>query len=93
MRLMTKILPNQCPICGGPLSLIEVERSRFSLTLTGKKQRYDGEEFYDAYLECDVCHSSFDADKKGDHFYIKKELPEVKFEIKAYNPFDISSYK
>lgn len=87
-RLMTRLLPNQCPICGGPLSLVEVERSKFSLTLTGRKQDYE-EEFYDACLVCDVCNSTFDADKKGEHFFIKKQLPEVKFEIKAYNPFQI----
>lgn len=86
--LMRKLLPNQCPVCGGPLSLIEVERSKYSLTLTGRKQDYK-EEFYDACLVCDVCNTIYDADKKGEHFFIKKQLPEIKFEIKAYNPFQI----
>lgn len=86
--LMRPKRPNSCPVCGGPLHLSEIERVKYSLNMYGEKQNFE-EEFYDAKLVCNVCKTEFDADKKGNHFFVKRKLPPVKLEIKSFNPFQL----
>lgn len=88
--LMRKIKPNACPICGGPLHLYELERISFDLSTNGQKTDVR-EDFFECKIACDVCKTEFDADKRGTHYFIKRKLPEVKFEIKTYNPFMLYS--
>lgn len=82
---------NKCPCCGGRMKLVEVERVSFDIDEKGMKDRYMSEDFYDAFLECIKCKHQMDVEKRGMHYVPKKTLPEVKFEIKDYNPFQIDT--
>lgn len=89
-KLMVKLRPNQCPVCGGELSLTEVEKTTFSLDDNGARENYFEQGYYDAYLECDTCHEKFEADKKGEFFFVKRSLPMVEKKsnvILSFNPF------
>lgn len=89
IRLVTPLKPNQCRVCGAPMKLVELERSSYILNELGEKIEYLQEEFYEAYLQCTRCGSTMDVVKRGNRFYPKKVLPEVKFEITEYNPFQL----
>ena len=90
IKIVTPIKPNQCPICGGILKIVEVERTTYSLNEYGRKESYLQEDFYDAFLQCTKCGNKLDVEKHGNYFCPKKVLPEVKFEIHDYNPFQIN---
>lgn len=91
IKLVTPVKWNRCPCCGGKLKLVEVERLSFDIDENGMKDKYMSEDFYDAFLECTKCKHQMDVEKHGMHYLPKKTLPEVKFEIKDYNPFQIDN--
>ena len=89
-KLMVKLRPNQCPICEGTLSLTEIEQNTFPLDDNGALENYFEQNAYEAFLKCDNCNHIFEADKKGNFFYIRRSLPEVKKDRKnilSFNPF------
>ena len=90
-KLMTRLRPNQCPICMGTLSLTEIEKNTFPLNENGARDNFFEQDYYDIYLTCDECGHRFEADKKGEFFFIKRDLPEVKLEennkMISFNPF------
>lgn len=89
-KLMVKLRLNQCPLCGGNLSFTEIEKTTFGLDDNGVRENYYEQGYYDAFLECNNCHHRFEPDKKGEFFFIKRELPPVKKStenILSFNPF------
>lgn len=81
---------NQCPKCCGMLKLRENEITTSYINKYGLITDSDDE--YIIELECIVCHSKYDADKKGNHYFIKNELPKIekpKLIDTGYNPFQL----
>lgn len=89
-KLMVRIKPNQCPSCGGELVLTEVEKTTFPLDDTGVRENYFDQDYYEVFLKCTECGHVYDADKKGEHFFISNTLPIVEKKengILSFNPF------
>lgn len=89
-KLMVKMKLNQCPICGGELILTEVEKTTFPLDDNGIRENYFDQDYYEVYLKCSECDRVYDADKKGEHFFIRRTLPIVKKQqtgVLSFNPF------
>lgn len=82
---------NECPKCRGRLVLISVEKSQTQLNKDGLpliNANIDDE--IDVCLTCKKCGESYDVDKKGMYFRIKKELPVLNNPvIEEFNPFSI----
>lgn len=89
IRLVSPLKPNQCRVCGAMMKLVEVERCSYVLNEYGEKVDFLSDEFYEAHLQCTRCGSIMDVEKRGLRYYPKKVLPEIKFEITNYNPFQI----
>ena len=88
-RGMIYLNENECPKCGGKLSLVTMSKnvsplSKKGLPITNKNSIDDEVE---VWLLCDHCKSTYDAEMNGICFQIKKELPEIKRPIEDFNPF------
>lgn len=82
---------NECPKCRGKLVLISVEKSKTQLNKDGLPLiNTDIDDEIDVCLTCKKCGESYDVDKKGMYFRIKKELPVLNNPvIEEFNPFSI----
>ena len=83
------IKPNQCPKCLHELRLVNVETEVTRLDSYGSpilsSDTIDPE--YEGYLYCTHCKSTYDAEKVGNHYMIKRTLPNIPIVIKDWNPF------
>ena len=82
---------NECPKCRGKLVLITVEKSLTQINKDGLPI-IDGDidDEIDACLICKKCGESYDIEKKGMYFKIKRELPIINSPIlEDFNPFSI----
>ena len=80
---------NQCPKCLGSLKLKETETVESTINKYGLIT--DSEESFELQLECIVCHTVYNANKKGNRYYIdhglrRIEKPKIDY---GYNPFQI----
>lgn len=82
---------NECPKCRGKLVLISVEKSLTQLNKDGLPIiNADIDDEIDVCLTCKKCGESYDVEKKGMYFKVKKDLPEINPPtIEEFNPFSI----
>lgn len=82
---------NECPKCRGRLVLVSVEKSLTQLNKDGLPIiNSDIDDEIDACLVCKKCGESYDVEKKGMYFRVKRELPEINTPtIEEFNPFSI----
>ena len=78
--------PNDCRVCDGKLILEELEATINILDNFGKI-RSSVYNLYDPKLICNQCGKEYEADKRGMHFFIKKQFTDPI--IKSKNPFMI----
>lgn len=82
---------NECPKCRGKLVLVTVEKSVTQLNKDGLpviSGNIDDE--IEACLSCKKCGETYDVEKKGMYFKIKKELiPLNNPSLEDFNPFSI----
>lgn len=82
---------NECPKCRGRLVLVSVEKSLTQLNKDGLPIiNGDIDDEIDACLICKKCGESYDVEKKGMYFRVKRDLPEINTPtIEEFNPFSI----
>jgi len=82
---------NECPKCRGKLVLVSVEKSVTQLNKDGLPIiDTDIDDEINACLMCKKCGESYDVEKRGMYFKVKKDLPTIPTkEIKDFNPFSI----
>lgn len=82
---------NECPKCRGKLVLITFEKSLTQLNKDGLPIiTGDIDDEIEVCLSCKKCGETYDVDKKGMYFKIKKELPVINNQLlKDFNPFSI----
>lgn len=82
---------NECPKCRGKLILFSVERSLTQLNKDGLPIiNNDIDDDIDISLVCNKCGESYEVEKKGMYFKIKKELPVINNpSLEDFNPFSI----
>ena len=82
---------NECPKCRGKLVLISVEKSQTQLNKDGLPIiNADIDDEIDVCLVCKKCGESYDVEKKGMYFKVKKELPAINNQaMDEFNPFSI----
>lgn len=82
---------NECPKCRGKLVLVSVEKSLTQINKDGLPiidNNIDDE--IDVCLTCKKCGESYDVEKKGIYFRVKKELPIIDTtSLVEFNPFSI----
>lgn len=82
---------NECPKCRGKLILISIEKSITQLNKDGLpiiERNIDDE--IDICLTCKKCGETYETEKRGMYFKIKKELPIINNQsLKEFNPFSI----
>lgn len=82
---------NECPKCRGRLVLVTIERSVTPINKNGSPiitQDIDDE--IEACLTCKKCGETYDVEKRGMYFQIKRELPVINIpSLKDFNPFSI----
>lgn len=82
---------NECPKCRGKLALISIEKSVTQLSKDGLPiidTNIDDE--VEMCLACKKCGSTYDVEKRGMYFTIKRTLPVInKPKIEEFNPFSI----
>lgn len=82
---------NECPKCRGKLVLVSVEKSLTQLNKDGFPI-IDGDidDEIEACLTCKKCGETYDVEKKGMYFRVKRELPIINSPIlEDFNPFSI----
>ena len=82
---------NECPKCRGRLVLISVETSITQLNKDGLPViNSDIDDEIDVCLTCKKCGETYDVEKKGMYFRVKKELPVINNpSLEDFNPFSI----
>ena len=82
---------NECPKCRGRLVLVSVEKSVTQLNKDGLPIiSNDIDDEIDVCLSCKRCGETYDAEKKGMYFKVKKELPVINNPaLEEFNPFSI----
>lgn len=82
---------NECPKCRGKLVLITFEKSLTQLNKDGLPIiTGDIDDNIEICLSCKKCGETYDVEKKGMYFKIKKELPVINNQsLKDFNPFSI----
>lgn len=82
---------NECPKCRGKLVLISVEKSLTQINKDGLPIiNGDIDDEIEAYLTCKKCGETYDVEKKGMYFRVKKELPVINNPLlEDFNPFSI----
>lgn len=88
-RGMIYLDENQCPKCGGRLHLVSIEKNISNLNKDGipiiEPSSIDDE--VEVWLSCKKCKSTYDVEKHGLSFGIKRELPIIEKQIEDFNPF------
>lgn len=82
---------NECPKCRGRLVLISVEKSLTQLNKDGFPI-IDGniDDEIEACLTCKKCGETYDVEKKGMYYKVKRDLPIINSPIlEDFNPFSI----
>lgn len=82
---------NECPKCRGRLVLVSIEKSLTQLNKDGLPI-IDGniDDEIDACLTCKKCGETYEVEKKGMYFRIKKDLPIINTPtLEEFNPFSI----
>lgn len=82
---------NECPKCRGRLVLVSVEKSLTQLNKDGLPIiDRDIDDEIEMYLVCKKCGESYDVEKKGMYFKIKRDLPVINNPaLEDFNPFSI----
>lgn len=82
---------NECPKCRGRLVLVSVEKSLTQLNKDGLPIiDRDIDDEVEMYLVCKKCGESYDVEKKGMYFKIKRDLPVINNPaLEDFNPFSI----
>lgn len=82
---------NECPKCRGRLVLVSVEKSLTQLNKDGLPIiDRDIDDEVEMYLVCKKCGESYDVEKKGMYFKIKRDLPAINNPaLEDFNPFSI----
>lgn len=82
---------NECPKCRGRLVLISVEKSLTQLNKDGFPIiNGDIDDEIEACLTCKKCGETYDVEKKGMYFKVKRELPIINTPtLEDFNPFSI----
>lgn len=82
---------NECPKCRGKLVLLSVEKSITQLNKDGFPIiSGDIDDEIDACLVCKKCKETYDVEKKGMYFRVKRELPVINTpSLEDFNPFSI----
>ena len=80
---------NECPKCRGKLVLISVEKSVTPLNKDGIPViTSDIDDDIEVCLACKKCGETYEAEKKGMYFTVKKDLPALNNpSLKDFNPF------
>lgn len=80
---------NECPKCRGKLVLISIEKSLTQINKDGLPL-IDGDidDEIDVCLTCKKCGETYDVEKKGMYFKVKKTLPIINNpSLDDFNPF------
>ena len=82
---------NECPKCRGRLVLVSIEKSLTQLNKDGLPVfNGDIDDEIEACLTCKKCGETYDVEKKGMYFRVKKELPPINLpSLEDFNPFSI----
>lgn len=82
---------NECPKCRGRLVLLAVEKSITKLNKDGIPViNEDIDDDIEAWLVCTKCKETYDVEKKGIYFKVKRELPVINTpSLEDFNPFSI----
>lgn len=82
---------NECPKCRGRLVLISVEKSLTQLNKDGLPIiSGDIDDEIESYLICKKCKETYEVEKHGMYFKIKRDLPVINNSaLKEFNPFSI----
>lgn len=82
---------NECPKCRGKLVLVSVEKSVTQINKDGLPIiNNDIDDEIDVCLTCKRCGETFEVEKKGMYFKVKKELPLINNPtLEDFNPFSI----
>lgn len=80
---------NECPKCRGKLVLISVEKSVTPLNKDGIPViTSDIDDDIEVCLACKKCGETYETEKKGMYFTVKKDLPVLNNpSLKDFNPF------
>lgn len=90
MDAFSKVKPNECLHCDGRLILIEAESSINKLDQYGRII-YTKEEGYEVYLMCSKCGALYEADKRGDRWFIAED-PLIKSIAQNKMPIDFNPF-
>lgn len=82
---------NECPKCRGKLVMISIEKSVTQLNKDGVPIiSNDIDDEIDVCLSCKRCGETYDVEKKGMYFKVKKDLPVINNPaLEEFNPFSI----
>lgn len=82
---------NECPKCRGKLVLISVEKSLTQLNKDGLPIiSGDIDDEIDVNLACKKCGETYEVEKKGMYFKVKRDLPLINNpSLVDFNPFSI----
>lgn len=82
---------NECPKCRGKLILVSVERSITQLNKDGLPILSGNiDDDIDTCLVCKKCKETYEVEKRGMYFRIKKDLPPLNNpSLEDFNPFSI----
>lgn len=82
---------NECPKCRGRLVLVSVEKSLTQLNKDGMPIiSNDIDDEIEVNLICKKCGESYDVEKRGLYFKVKKDLPVINNpSLEEFNPFSI----
>lgn len=82
---------NECPQCRGKLVLVTVEKCLTQINKDGLPViTGDIDDEIDANLVCKKCGETYEVEKRGMYFKVKKELPVINTPVlEDFNPFSI----
>ena len=82
---------NECPKCRGRLVLVSIEKSLTQLDKDGIPFiDRDIDDEIEAYLKCKKCKETYEVEKKGMYFKVKRDLPIINNNaLEEFNPFSL----
>lgn len=82
---------NECPKCRGRLVLVSIEKSLTPLNKNGLPLiNGDIDDEIEACLMCKKCKETYEVEKRGMYFKIKRDLPIINSQaLEEFNPFSI----
>jgi uncharacterized protein YbaR (Trm112 family) len=82
---------NECPKCRGKLVMVSVEKSITPINKDGIPMiTQDIDDEIEVCLTCKKCGETYDVERRGLYFGIKRELPIINnHTLEEFNPFSI----